>query len=499
MNLLATAYTDPTFITFIFLAIAIGMALGFEFVNGFHDTANAVATVIYTHTLKPTPAVIWSGIWNLVGVLTSSGAVAFGIVALLPVELVLNVGSAAGLAMVFSLLISAIVWNLGTWWLGLPASSSHTLIGSIIGVGLANSLMGPSHSITDGVNWAKAQEVGLGLILSPLVGFAAAALLLILLKVLVRNPELYKAPVGKTAPPLWIRAILMLTCTGVSFAHGSNDGQKGMGLIVLILVGILPGTYALKMSADNSTISGIATEAAALSSVFQQEAGTTTVDSVKATEILADFIKPKGMPSPEVFAALAATCNEISSQLKSAETFQALPPSERSDIRTQLYLISKTIGKLDKSGKLDMDASVRKNEQALARHADQLTNYIPDWVKYAVALALGLGTMIGYKRIVKTVGEKIGKDHLTYAQGASAEAVAMSTIMVADHFGLPISTTHVLSSGIAGTMAANNSGLQMATVRNILLAWVLTLPVCIFLGAALFAAALNAVALIGLR
>jgi PiT family inorganic phosphate transporter len=499
MNLLATVYTDPTFITFIFLAIAIGMALGFEFVNGFHDTANAVATVIYTHTLKPTPAVIWSGIWNLVGVLTSSGAVAFGIVALLPVELVLNVGSAAGLAMVFSLLISAIVWNLGTWWLGLPASSSHTLIGSIIGVGLANSLMGPSHSITDGVNWAKAQEVGLGLILSPLVGFAAAALLLILLKVLVRNPELYKAPVGKTAPPLWIRAILMLTCTGVSFAHGSNDGQKGMGLIVLILVGILPGTYALKMSADNSTISGIATEAAALSSVFQQEAGTTTVDSVKATEILADFIKPKGTPTPEVFAALAATCNEISSQLKNAETFQALPPSERSDIRTQLYLISKTIGKLDKSGKLDMDASVRKNEQALARHADQLTNYIPDWVKYAVALALGLGTMIGYKRIVKTVGEKIGKDHLTYAQGASAEAVAMSTIMVADHFGLPISTTHVLSSGIAGTMAANNSGLQMATVRNILLAWVLTLPVCIFLGAALFAAALNAVALVGIR
>jgi PiT family inorganic phosphate transporter len=499
MNLLATAYTDPTFITFIFLALAIGMALGFEFVNGFHDTANAVATVIYTHTLKPTPAVIWSGIWNLIGVLTSSGAVAFGIVALLPVELVLNVGSAAGLAMVFSLLISAIVWNLGTWWLGLPASSSHTLIGSIIGVGLANSLMGPTHSITDGVNWAKAQEVGLGLILSPLVGFAAAALLLILLKVLVRNPELYKAPVGKTAPPLWIRSILMLTCTGVSFAHGSNDGQKGMGLIVLILVGILPGTYALKMSADNSTISGIATEAAALSSVFKQEAGTTTVDSVKATEILADFIKPKGTPTPEVFAALTATCNEISSQLKNAETFQALPPSERSDIRTQLYLISKTIGKLDKSGKLDMDASIRKNEQALARHADQLTNYIPDWVKYAVALALGLGTMIGYKRIVKTVGEKIGKDHLTYAQGASAEAVAMSTIMVADHFGLPISTTHVLSSGIAGTMAANNSGLQMATVRNILLAWVLTLPVCIFLGAALFAAALNAVALLGVH
>ena len=365
-------------------------------------------------------------------------------------------------------------------------------------MGLANALMGPDHSITAGVNWAKAYEVGLGLVISPIVGFAAAALLLITLKILVRNPQLYQAPTGEKAPPLWIRAILMLTCTGVSFAHGSNDGQKGMGLIVLILVGILPGTYALKMSADNATISGIASEAASISSIFQNEAGK-KISGQSANDVLADFIKPKGTPTSDVFAALAGACDEVSSRLKNAETFQALPPSERGDIRTDLYLISKSIQKLDKAGKLDIDASVKQNQQNLARHADQLTNYIPDWVKYAVALALGLGTMIGYKRIVKTVGEKIGKDHLTYAQGASAEAVAMSTIMVADHFGLPISTTHVLSSGIAGTMAANNSGLQMATVRNILLAWVLTLPVCIFLGAALFAAALNAIALLGLR
>ena len=498
MDILATAYTDPTFLTFFFLALAVGMALGFEFVNGFHDTANAVATVIYTHTLKPTPAVIWSGIWNLIGVLTSSGAVAFGIVALLPVELVLNVGSAAGFAMVFSLLLSAIVWNVGTWWLGLPASSSHTLIGSIIGVGLANALIGPTHSITEGVNWAKAMDVGLGLIISPIIGFAAAALLLITLKILVRNPELYKAPEGQKAPPLWIRGILMLTCTGVSFAHGSNDGQKGMGLIVLILVGILPGTYALKMSADHASVAGIASEAASISQAFEREAGK-KITGEQANQILAEFIKPKGSPSPDVLAALAGACDDISNRLKTAETFQALPPSQRGDVRTDLYLISKSIAKLDKAGKLDIDPAVKKNQQAMARHADELTNYIPDWVKYAVALALGLGTMIGYKRIVKTVGEKIGKDHLTYAQGASAEAVAMSTIMVADHFGLPISTTHVLSSGIAGTMAANNSGLQMATVRNILLAWVLTLPICIFLGAVLFAGALNAIALLGIR
>ena len=498
MDILATAYTDPTFLTFFFLALAVGMALGFEFVNGFHDTANAVATVIYTHTLKPTPAVVWSGIWNLIGVLTSSGAVAFGIVALLPVELVLNVGSAAGFAMVFSLLLSAIVWNVGTWWLGLPASSSHTLIGSIIGVGLANALIGPTHSITEGVNWAKAMDVGLGLIISPIIGFAAAALLLITLKILVRNPELYKAPEGQKAPPLWIRGILMLTCTGVSFAHGSNDGQKGMGLIVLILVGILPGTYALKMSADHASVAGIASEAASISQAFEREAGK-KITGEQANQVLAEFIKPKGSPSPDVLAALAGACDDISNRLKTAETFQALPPSQRGDVRTDLYLISKSIAKLDKAGKLDIDPAVKKNQQAMARHADELTNYIPDWVKYAVALALGLGTMIGYKRIVKTVGEKIGKDHLTYAQGASAEAVAMSTIMVADHFGLPISTTHVLSSGIAGTMAANNSGLQMATVRNILLAWVLTLPICIFLGAVLFAGALNAIALLGIR
>ena len=499
MEFLATTFTDPTIVTYILLAFAIGLALSFEFVNGFHDTANAVATVIYTHTLKPTPAVVWSGIWNLIGVMTSSGAVAFGVVALLPVDLVLNVGSAAGFAMVFSLLISAIVWNVGTWYLGLPASSSHTLIGSIIGVGLANSLMGPTHSFTDGVNWAKAQDVGIGLLFSPIVGFAAAALLLIVAKIFLRTPELYKAPEGSQPPPLWIRALLMLTCTGVSFAHGSNDGQKGMGLIVLILVGILPGTYALKMSADHQTITSLSTSAKQLSAEFAKHSDGVKMTADEASKTLSTFIKPEGGPSPSIFAALSVVSGEISNLLANPETFQALPRAERGHVRTDLYLISKSITKLDKSGKLSMDPAVRSSEQTLAKNADQLTNYIPDWVKYAVALSLGLGTMIGYKRIVKTVGEKIGKDHLTYAQGASAEMVAMGTILAADHFGLPISTTHVLSSGVAGTMAANNSGLQMATVRNILLAWVLTLPVCIFLGALLFAALLNIIARLGLH
>jgi len=498
MILLATAFTDPTFVTYIFLVLAILLALSFEFVNGFHDTANAVATVIYTNTLKATPAVVWSGIWNLIGVLTSSGLVAFGIVALLPVELVLNIGSAAGFAMVFSLLISAIVWNLGTWYFGLPSSSSHTLIGSILGVGLANSLMGPTHSMTDGVNWAKAQDVGLGLLISPVIGFCAAGLLLLLCKALIKNPALYKAPVGKTPPPFWIRGILMLTCTGVSFAHGSNDGQKGMGLIVLILVGILPGTYALKMSADQSTVANVAETAKSLGQVFEKSGENIDLGDKEADETLTDYIKASGTLSPKVYAALASQCEDLSSRLGSSKTLEDLPEKDRGDVRSDLYLLSKTIAKFKKVGSALTAPDLAKAAE-LQKNGEQLTNYIPDWVKYAVALALGLGTMIGYRRIVVTVGEKIGKDHLTYAQGGSAELVAMCTILAADHFGLPVSTTHVLSSGVAGTMAANKSGLQMATLRNIFMAWILTLPVCIFLGALLFALGLNALALLGLQ
>ena len=241
----------------LFLILALGLALGFEFVNGFHDTANAVATVIYTHTLRPNAAVVWSGIWNLLGVLSSGGAVAFGVLALLPVELILNVGSAAGFAMVFSLLLSAIIWNLGTWYFGLPASSSHTLIGSIMGVGLANAMLKAGSRFGDGVSWGKAREAGVSLLISPLVGFVAAALLLLLMKRLVKRAELYEDPKPGHPPPTWIRGLLVLTCTGVSFAHGSNDGQKGIGLILLILIGILPGTYALNLQTDRASLEQI--------------------------------------------------------------------------------------------------------------------------------------------------------------------------------------------------------------------------------------------------
>ena len=474
--------------TAVFLLLALALAFGFEMVNGFHDTANAVATVIYTHTLRPTVAVVWSGIWNLLGVLTSTGSVAFSIVALLPIELVLNVGSGAGFAMVFSLLISAMIWNLGTWYLGLPASSSHTLIGAIMGVGLANSLMSPGHVFGEGVNWGKAQEVFSSLLISPVIGFVGAGLLLLLLKALVKRPELYKPPEGNKPPPLWIRGLLTLTCTGVSFFHGSNDGQKGMGLVVLILVGILPAQYALNPATKTEDLRSIMHHSEQASLVLDKMAPV-PVKGKAATDELSDYLKVKGISKNETVAALAGLNQQIHNDLQGRSGYGDLSVEQRRAFRSTIYLVSSAIGKLIKSKQITDPTAVRQLSE-YAKSLDKETKYIPAWVKVAVACFLGFGTMIGWKRIVVTVGEKIGKEHLNYGQGASAELVAMGTIGLADWFGLPVSTTHVLSSGVAGTMFANRSGLQANTLRNIVLAWVLTLPVCVLLGASIFSFAL---------
>jgi PiT family inorganic phosphate transporter len=487
------AIADPlTTGTVAFLILAVGMALSFEFVNGFHDTANAVATVIYTHTLKPWVSVIWSGLWNLLGVLTSSGAVAFGILALLPVELVVNVGSSAGFAMVFALLISAITWNLGTWYLGLPASSSHTLIGSIMGVGLANSLMTKGAEFGEGVNWAKAREVFLSLLISPVVGFVCAGLLLLVLRALVRRKELFSEPPKGQPPPLWIRGLLILTCTGVSFAHGSNDGQKGMGLVLLILIGILPATYALNLNTNQAELGEIRSASVSAQATLDKHAPTLALSDADESHALSAYLKTTGKVEDRTYAALAAMNHRITDSLAGMATLRDLAPGDRKLLRTHIYMVSETIGKLNKHHEWKVETE-RKALIGYKGHLDKATKFVPTWVKVAIALALGLGTMIGWKRIVVTVGEKIGKTHLTYAQGASAELVAMTTIGAADVLGLPVSTTHVLSSGVAGTMAANRSGLQMATLRNLLLAWVLTLPVCVFLGGAIFAGALTVI------
>ncbi len=483
----------------IFLLLALGMALSFEFVNGFHDTANAVATVIYTNTLKPTIAVVWSGCWNLIGVLFSTGAVAFGVLALLPVELVLNVGSGAGFAMVFALLLSAIIWNLGTWYFGLPASSSHTLIGSIMGVGLANSWISGAHEFGEGVNWAKATEVGTTLLVSPIVGFGCAFLLLLLSKALIKRQDLYQSPEKGKTPPTWIRLLLIGTCTGVSFAHGSNDGQKGMGLIMLILVGILPLSFAVDLGTSQTAITSIAATTETISFQMDRHSPGVAMGGYQiASDELSGHLKTSGKMTDRTFAAIGTKCREISELLSGKTNLSQLDGEQRRLLRSDLYLTSEGLGKLIKQHKID-DPAELKSAATLKTQMDKVTKFIPVWVKVAVAFALGLGTMIGWKRIVVTVGEKIGKEHLTYAQGACAELVAMGTILAADNLGLPVSTTHVLSSGIAGTMAANRSGLQMDTLRNLLLAWVLTLPVCVLLGAGIFAFGLNLLLRLGIK
>jgi inorganic phosphate transporter, PiT family len=472
-----------TLLPYLLLGVALLIALGFEFVNGFHDTANAVATVIYTHSLPPHLAVVYSGTLNFLGVLVSSGAVAFGIISLLPVELILQVGSGAGFAMVFALLIAAILWNLGTWWLGLPASSSHTLIGSIIGVGVANALM-HGRDGTSGVDWGQATKIGYSLLLSPLVGFVCAALLLLLLKALVKNPDLYREPKGRAAPPWWVRGLLILTCGGVSFAHGSNDGQKGMGLIMLILIGTVPMAYALNRAMPNDQVTPFIAMATTTQRSLNHAVSAPAPADTRGT--LTTYIRTHAW-NDEVVPALAAVAGSIADQVKSSGTFAHMPADTVTNVRNDMYLTSEAIrilGKDRHSSVLDADA--KRNLDAFKKQIDRATKFIPLWVKVAVAIALGLGTMVGWKRIVVTIGEKIGKSHLTYAQGASAELVAMSTIAAADMFGLPVSTTHVLSSGVAGTMAANRSGLQTATLRNLLMAWVLTLPAAIMISGGLY-------------
>jgi PiT family inorganic phosphate transporter len=482
----ASGAPPTTWVPYLLLGVALLIALGFEFVNGFHDTANAVATVIYTHSLPPNFAVVWSGFFNFLGVLTSSGAVAFGIIALLPVELILQVGSGAGFAMVFALLIAAIIWNLGTWWLGLPASSSHTLIGSIIGVGVANALL-HGRDGTAGVDWAQATSVGKTLLLSPLVGFGCAALLLLALRAFVKNRALYEEPKGSEPPPWWIRGLLILTCTGVSFAHGSNDGQKGMGLIMLILVGTVPMAYALNRALPVEQTMQFVAVAEAAQGALQRRAPATlpAVQPQAARDTLATFLRTHEF-NDSVLPALAATTGGIAQQVKQHGSLARLPAETVTNVRNDMYLVSEAIRNLDKSGAAKFDDDAKARLGALRKELDSATRFIPLWVKVAVAIALGLGTMIGWKRIVITVGEKIGKTHLTYAQGASAEVVAMLTIGAADMYGLPVSTTHVLSSGVAGTMAASGSGLQLSTLRNLALAWVLTLPVAMLLSGSLY-------------
>jgi PiT family inorganic phosphate transporter len=449
----------------ILLLFCLLAACAFEFVNGFHDTANAVATVIYTNSLQPWTAVVWSGLCNFAGVMLGGISVAMGIVNLLPVEMLIDQNVWHSVAMILALLFSAILWNLGTWYYGLPSSSSHTLIGSILGVGLAFSFM-PENTSGEAVNWSKASEIGLSLLVSPLFGFTFSLLLMFLLKGLVKDPQLFREPPQKKAPPVLIRGVLITTSTLVSFFHGSNDGQKGVGLIMLILISIVPVTFALDNRLDPAALS---------QNVNQIEQAIRRVDVAR--------LPPKSRSNLRLVAAQVDSVQEIL-----AASGGAIPQRERLTIRRDILLITRELKAVTSNPPQGISAEDNAILRESAGGIRSYTDYAPRWVIVIVSLSLGLGTMVGWKRIVKTVGEKIGKQHLTYAQGASAELVAASTIGLASGLGLPVSTTHVLSSGIAGSMVASGgvSNIQPRTVRSIALAWVLTLPVSVTLSAMLY-------------
>lgn len=454
----------------ILLILCLAAASGFEFVNGFHDTANAVATVIYTNSLKPWVAVILSGIFNFLGVWMGGIGVAIGIINLLPVESLVDQSVAHSISMVMALLFSAIFWNLLTWYFGIPCSSSHTLIGSILGVGVAYSLLPGATQAA--VNWSKAQDIGLSLLVSPLFGFSMTIILMFLIRNLTKKTSygdsLFKEPKKNAPPPTWIRTILILTCTSVSFSHGSNDGQKGVGLVMLILIGIVPAYFALQSSFNPSTI------AQPLNRIEQV---LNTIDP-----------SPLSNTNKETLSNSKAIIRDLTSKISGITTVNAIPKNERFLVRKDIMILNRNVKDLLKVPEVIISEQYRSDVETNLSSVRKITDYSPRWVILMISLSLGLGTMIGWKRIVKTVGEKIGKEHLTYAQGASAEIVTASTIALSTSFGLPVSTTHVLSSGIAGSMVASKGikNLQPDTVRNILMAWFLTLPVVMIMSGSLF-------------
>lgn len=459
------------------LILSLGFVLAFEFINGFHDTANAVATVIYTQSMKPQIAVVLSGIFNFLGVFAGGLAVAYAIVNLLPVDLLVSVNSTRGLVMVFSLLASAIIWNLGTWYFGIPSSSSHTLIGSILGVGVANSLINGS-SIAHGVNWSKAIDVFTSLLLSPLIGGGLAALLVIVLIKLRAQSNIHKTPYqrqqveGRKHPPFWARFMLIVSAMGMSFSHGSNDGQKGVGLVMLVLIGIVPAQFVVNMDSDAYQIEHTRLAATRMKDFYQQHQDAFLAKyPTKPAQPLA-----AGKPFECAPADTVAHAETLLAAIGSVQSYQELPDTKRWEVRTQLLCLADSAKKGEKLAGLS--SADKQRVKSIHKDLTATTEYAPLWVIVAVALALGIGTMIGWKRVVRTVGEKIGKKDMTYAQGMSAQTVAGLSIWLASVFGFPVSTTHILSSSVAGTMVANRAGLQFATVRNILMAWVLTLPVC---------------------
>ncbi|MBI5219854.1 MAG: inorganic phosphate transporter [Bacteroidia bacterium] len=456
----------------IVLIVALLAACTFEFINGFHDTANAVATVIYTRSLKPTTAVIWSGIWNFMGVFFGGIAVAMSIVNLLPLEALVDQNIYHNIAMIAALILTAIIWNLGTWYLGIPCSSSHTLIGSIFGVGIAFMFITPDGSVA--LNWQKVIDAGLSLMISPMFGFFLTIFFMMMLARYVTRKSLFRSPTEKRKPPYWVKGLLVLTCTTVSFSHGSNDGQKGVGLVMIILIALLPGYFALDASKITTNMTG---------NVQYIEKYINKVDSNKL-----------GVLDRANYSTVRKSIIDLKNTLSFSIGPEEIPVKSRFEVRKDILTISRLSEKLlsckacPDCGCLNLTGKEIKHFKSNIKELKTYTEFAPWWVILMISVSLGIGTMIGWKRIVTTIGEKIGKTNMSYAQGLSAQTVASTTIFASSLLGLPVSTTHVLSSGVAGSMVATRGwkNLHYSTLKSLLVAWVVTIPVTIILACSLF-------------
>ncbi len=501
VTLMLHLFAGLDFNTGLLLVLALLFVLFYEAINGFHDTANAVATVIYTRAMRSQLAVVMAGVFNFFGVLLGGLSVAYAIVHLLPTDLLLNVGSAHGLAMVFSMLLAAIIWNLGTWYFGLPASSSHTLIGAIIGIGLTNALLTGS-SVVDALNIPQMIGIFMSLIISPVLGLVVAGSLIFLLRRCwsgtTKRRRIHMTPAdrekldGKKKPPFWTRIALIVSAIGVSYSHGANDGQKGIGLIMLVLIGVAPAGFVVNMNSTGYDIARTRDAVNHLEQYYQQRSDT-----------LPHIIQlaPPAVPTPEEApgkkpeefhcdsARALPAIQHAQSLLNNLQSYDSLSVDQRAQMRRLLMCIADTA---DKAAKLAETTPDDKRFLTMLK-GDLLSTveYAPIWIIVAVALALSLGTMVGWRRVATTIGEKIGKKGMTYAQGMAAQMTSAVSIGVASYTGMPVSTTHILSSSVAGTMLVDGGGVQSRTIKNIVLAWVFTLPVSIMLSGALYWVALQ--------
>ncbi|QGZ64786.1 inorganic phosphate transporter [Paraburkholderia acidisoli] len=449
------------------LVVCLVMVLAFEASNGFHDSSNAVATVIYTHSLQPVQAVVWSGVMNLIGVLVGGISVAYALVEILPPDVLTPPDGAPAVPMLVAIFASALFWNVLTWAFAIPNSSSHCVIGSLIGVAAADALI-KSRSLAQGVDWHQISTVLKGLAISPVLGFFIAGGLYLALRLIVRKGHLLEPPKENQPPVWWLRALLVLTCTTVSFSHGTNDGQKSIGLIMLTIIGLLPATYALNPGAAEqmAKLPAYATQAEPLIAAY------------------GDDIKAQGLAAAQALARAQPQLAHQAEELRADQPAVDGERATRSQLRGYVYDVVSQMKYVSEQS--SVPAPQRAQAKQLLKSMSLPVEYAPWWVRLLSAICLGAGTMVGYKRVVRTLGERLGRQHMTPGQGAAAELVGSALIGTAGFTGLPVSTTHIITSGIAGTMAASGQGVQGGMIVRIILTWLITLPVTIGLSGLLF-------------